>query len=170
MRAEERKMKFIINLLCEFALEIAIAMGGFIIYLIVDYFFESKKRKKKKAWNNFEKYCFDIIKESGSFVDSELYKPYIKHVVEYNKKNAFDDIDTINIDQTARMLIYNISVDNLLCSGRYHIGHGSLDLMGRQIQSTAIYCVCSSVKKGYISQEEADEILEIMGRNISNLG
>ena len=122
-----------------------------------------------KEWDKLENRCYSIITEAN-YCSIDLLKPYIVNEINYNKRLAPNDILELDIEKTALMMIYNITVENFINTGNYHIHYGVLNLQGEKLLKLAKYSINIALDKGYINFEEHQDCIKALNDNIAHLG
>ena len=115
-------------------------------------------------YNHCAQYIHDYENKHGA-CGLTTYLPKIQLFLE----RYGNEPDEGNADQIALTVLWNFTSDALKC-GTYHFHIGSLTPQGLAIKQFAEFCVDHSLKKEYISSQDAQEALKSLYDSIRDAG
>ncbi len=122
-----------------------------------------------------------VISETLDLLESSTKdgKPSAKQIVlsglapyfNASKEEAATWSEDYDYAKSARILIFNIAFDEL-STGKYNLGTGFINPMGEgvHLQFYVQSCLNWSFDRGYITEQERDETLTALRKNISSVG
>ncbi|MBQ9778872.1 MAG: hypothetical protein IJW22_08120 [Clostridia bacterium] len=94
--------------------------------------------------------CKEYLEKFNSITTGELAPKIKQRLLKYNNRPD----NNVDIDRIALTLLYNTCAEEI-ATGYYH-SFGDLTMMGKEIEKVAYQALATSLKKGYITQEDCD--------------